>query len=375
MFIMNKIIIALILILVLKDVAAQNGKEKILASYPKWTTNFDKKSVKLNELISGGPPKDGIPALVNPKFTTLEEAEDWLEEKEPVIAINLNGLSKAYPLQILIFHEIVNDRLGRTPILVTFCPLCYSGIVFNRTINNMSVKFGVSGLLRNSDMVMYDQLTESFWQQFTGEAIVGDLTGYKMKVLPSQIISFKQFQVNYPDGLVLSKNTGFQRPYGLNPYVNYDNAESTPFLYSGEEETRIPQNEKVIGVKIDSVAKVYPYSISYEEKIIHDKINSQDIVVFHIPGTLSSLDKRYIEDSKDVGSTGVFDPYIEDKSLTFKFIDENIIDNQTKSTWTITGKCIEGQLRGEQLKRIPHGDYFSFAWFAFQPNSIIYSQK
>ncbi len=351
----------------------QKGKEKILESYPMWTTNFEKSLIKLDELISGGPPKDGIPAIVNPKFTTQEEATDWLNEKEPVIAVNLNGISKAYPLQILIFHEIVNDRVGRTPILITFCPLCYSGIVFDRTVNNMSVRFGVSGLLRNSDMVMYDQLTESFWQQFSGEAVVGDLTGAKLKVIPSQIISFQQFKNNYPDGLVLSKNTGFKRPYGMNPYLNYDNAESNPFLFNGENDNRLPQNEKVIGIKLDSIAKAYPYSITSQQKVINDTIDSVSIVLFHLPGTLSSLDERYIEDSKDVGSTGAFNRRLGNETYSFLFEDGKIKDQQTGSVWSITGKCTEGKLSGKQLSKIPHGDYFSFAWFAFQPNTILFS--
>jgi hypothetical protein len=337
-----------------------------------WTTNFENSSIKLDELISGGPPKDGIPAIVNPKFTTLESASKWLNEKEPVIAVNLNGISKAYPLQILIFHEIVNDRVGRTPILITFCPLCYSGIIFDRTVQNMSIKFGVSGLLRNSDMIMYDQLTESFWQQFSGEAVVGDLTGTKLDVIPSQIISFQQFRNDYSDGLVLSKNTGFKRPYGMNPYINYDDEETVPFLYKGPLDERLPQNEKVIGIKIGNTAKAYPYSITSNNKVINDSIDSLTIVLFHLPGTLSSLDARYIIDSKDVGSTGVFSRKLESRLLTFTFTNDKIIDEETNSSWSVTGRCIDGKLKNKNLDRIAHGDYFSFAWFAFQPNSIIY---
>ncbi len=363
-------------ILLIHNIVAtgQTATDNILKSYPKWTTNFENRSIDLNELISGGPPKDGIPAIINPKFTTLDEASNWLAEKEPVIAVSINGSSKAYPLQILLFHEIVNDRIGRTPILVSFCPLCYSGIVFNRTVNAMSVNFGVSGLLRNSDMIMYDQLTESFWQQFTGEAIVGDKTGTKLEIIPSQIISFNQFKTNYPDGLILSKNTGFKRPYGMNPYVKYDNLETKPFLFSGKKDERLPQNEKVIGIKLDSVTKAYPYSITSMNKIIHDRIASNNIVIFHIPGTLSSLDQRYINDSKDVGSTGVFSRIINNSQLTFRYENDNIMDDQTNSIWNITGQCISGKLEANKLKKIPHGDYFSFAWFAFRPNSLIYSE-
>lgn len=353
-------------------ITAQDNLENILKAYPNWTTNFEQRSIDLGELLSGGPPKDGIPAIINPKFTTINEAANWLNAKEPVLSIELNGISKAYPLQILLFHEIVNDRMGRTPILVSFCPLCYSGIVFDRTINGMAVNFGVSGLLRNSDLVMYDQLSESFWQQFTGEAIVGDFTGTKLEVISSQILSFEQFRQNYKDGLVLSKDTGFSRPYGMNPYVNYDNVETKPFLFDGDIDDRLPANEKVIAIKYGKTAKAYPYSITSQEKIIHDKIEDINIVVFHIPGTLSGLDQRYIEDSKDVGSTAVYSSELNKKTLEFYFKNDKIFDNQTNSEWSITGKCTNGELKGQQLTKIPHGDYFSFAWFAFMPGTLIY---
>ena len=297
-----------------------------------------------------------------------------MAEKEPVISVNINGSSKAYPLQILMFHEIVNDRIGRTPLLVSFCPLCYSGIVYDRTIKGMSINFGVSGLLRNSDMVMYDQLTESFWQQFTGEAIVGDMVGTKLKVVPSQIISFDEFRKNYPDGLILSKNTGHKRPYGMNPYVRYDNKESIPFLFSGPTDSRLSQNEKVIGIKDEISSKAYPYSLTFQKNVIHDIFNKTEIVIFHIPGTLSSMDTKIIEDSKDVGSTGVFESNLEGRALKFKFENNKIIDTNTKSEWSITGRCIDGELKTKQLKKINHGDYFSFAWFAFKPNSELYGE-
>ncbi|MEE9432566.1 MAG: DUF3179 domain-containing protein [Melioribacteraceae bacterium] len=365
--------ITLVLLVASYNMFAQKGLEKILKVYPKWTTNFEKKSIELDELFPGGPPKDGIPAIINPKFVNISKASDWLAGNEPVIFLKINEIAKAYPLQILMFHEIVNDKIGTTPILVSFCPLCYSGIVYNRKLNGLDVNFGVSGLLRNSDMVMYDQLTESFWQQFTGEAIVGDMLGKKLDVVQSQIISFKDFTLANPNGIVLSKNTGFERPYGKNPYVGYDDEDTKPFLFKGEKDKRLSQNEKVIGIHLNDIAKAYPYSITSEQKIIYDKIDNQEIVIFHLPGTASSMDDRQIEDSKDVGATGVFIPQVDSLKLTFQFKDEKLIDDQTNSTWSITGKSLNGKLKGSQLKPIPHGDYFAFAWLVFRPNSLIYT--
>ncbi len=352
---------------------SQQGLDRIKKVYPKWTTDFNKRNINLSELFPGGPPKDGIPAIINPKFTTIKFAAKYLDEKEPLIVVQLNNIVKAYPLQILLFHEIVNDKFANTPVIVTFCPLCYSGIVYKAKINGFNLKFGVSGLLRNSDLVMYDQLTESFWQQFTGEAIVGEMLGKKLEVLSSQIISFKEFKNNYPNGIVLSNNTGYKRPYGKNPYRNYDNIETAPFLFTGKKDNRLPQNEKVIGVKIKNIAKAYPYSITQKKKIIYDTVANQQIVIFHLPGTLSSMDKLNIKDSKDVGATGVFIPQINDLPLEFKLINNKIVDKQTGSNWSITGKAIQGKLKGSQLKQIRHGDYFAFAWFAFKPDSKVFT--
>lgn len=365
----------IIILFVINSISfSQKGMESILKAYSSWTTNFEKKTIDLNELIAGGPPKDGIPALIDPKFTTIKGADDWLDLNEPVIAVEINSSAKAYPLQILMFHEIVNDRIGTVPLLVTFCPLCYSGLVFNRNVNGMPVKFGVTGLLRNSDLVMYDQLTESFWQQFTGKSIVGDMTGEKLEVISSQIISFGEFKNIYSNGLVLSQNTGFKRPYGKNPYFNYDNEDTVPFLFTGEKDSRLKQNEKVIGLTIKDSSKAYPYSITSEKNIIYDKLNNTEILIFHVPGTNSALDSRFINDSKDVGATGVFNPYLDGEKLIFNFTDNKLIDTNTNSVWSITGKCISGKLKGEKLEKIHSGDYFAFAWLSFRPNSQIYTE-
>jgi hypothetical protein len=170
-----KILLVIVIMAFMNNIQGQTDKSHILNSYPGWVTNFNKSSIDLGELRSGGPPKDGIPAIVHPNFATINESLEWLDSKEPVISVEINGNAKAYPLQILIWHEIVNDLITDVPVVITFCPLCYSAIVFDRRVNGVVNTFGVSGLLRNSDMVMYDQITESFWQQFTGEAIVGDL--------------------------------------------------------------------------------------------------------------------------------------------------------------------------------------------------------
>lgn len=365
-------VITLIIISPAEIMLAQGHLSKILKTYPNWKTNFDKKIIDLRELIPGGPPKDGIPAIFKPNYEAQLEAGEWLNDKDPVIAVEINNEARVYPLSILIWHEIANDKLGNVPIAVTFCLLCYSALVYDRRVLNMQPNFGVSGLLRNSDLVMYDDVSESFWQQFTGEAMVGDMVGNKLTQIPSQIISFKQFKDSYPDGNVLSKETGYNKEYGKNPYVGYDDIDQKPFLFKGDEDERLPPNEKVIAVKDKNVYKAYPYSISFKKKVINDKIGNMPIVVFHGDGAVSALDNNIISESKEVGSTGVFNPQIDGRILTFRYEGGYFFDVQTESKWNVTGKALSGELKGKQLERILHGDYFAFAWFAFMPETEVY---
>lgn len=340
-----------------------------------WRTNFAKRSIDLNELIAGGPPKDGIPAITGPKFTAIAEASRWIEPEEPVISVVIGTEQRAYPLQILIWHEIANDSIAGISVIVTFCPLCYSAIVFNRTVNGKEYTFGVSGMLRHSDMVMYDRETESFWQQITGEAIVGDLTGTKLKQLPTQIISFKQFFTAYKNGTVMSRDTGFSRDYGRNPYAGYDDVSQAPFLLRDKPDERLAPMEKVIALSINKDTKAYPYTITRKVHVINDKVDGQAIVIFHSTGAVSALNHVEIRASREDGSTGVFNPSVEDRGLTFRYADGKFIDRETESIWDITGLAVAGKLKGKRLLPIVHGDYFAFAWLAFKPETKIYGSN
>ncbi|PSQ97570.1 MAG: hypothetical protein BRD55_01495 [Bacteroidetes bacterium SW_9_63_38] len=337
-------------------------------------TDYSQSTIDLSTLRSGGPPKDGIPSIDDPSFVSVASARDWIDPKEPIIVIERDGAVRGYPLQILTHHEIVNDRIGDTPVAVTFCPLCYSSVAFRRTLDGEPVTFGVSGLLRHSDLVMYDRKTETLWQQLTGDAVVGDLAGQTLEVIPSQLISFQQFAENFPDADVLSRNTGYNRPYGQNPYAGYDNVDESPFLYDGPTDDRLPPKEKVITVSLDGTHKAYPHSVTTEKRVIHDTVGDRTLAVFHAPGAVSALDARRIANSKEDGSTGVFSRTVDGQTLTFIYDgDGRFKDENTGSTWTVTGRAVKGPLKGSQLKRIAHGNYFSFAWFAFRPETTIYS--
>jgi len=337
-----------------------------------WKTDFSKHSVPLSEISSGGPPRDGIPPLDHPRFVTPQAAAKWLKGREPVIALDLNGTHRAYPLQILIWHEIVNDQVSGVPVAVTFCPLCDTAIAFDRRLDGRTLDFGTSGNLRKSDLVMWDRQTESWWQQATGTAIVGALTGTVLSVFPAAIVSFDTFAQAYPDGSVLSRETGFDRTYGENPYPGYDDAKTPPFLFNGTTDGRLPPKAKVVAVSIGSDDVAYPYTILQRRGVVQDTVGGTAIAVFYQAGTASALGGSSIPDSPDGGATGVFKSLLGDRLLSFHASGNRFIDAETGSSWDLLGRAVSGPLAGEHLEAIVHGDHFWFAWAAFKPSTRIY---
>src|SRR5919109_2747920 len=241
-----------------------------------WRTDFSRHTVPLDEIVPGGPPKDGIPAIDTPKFETVRSADRWLEKRDPVIVVEHSETIRAYPLQILIGHEIVNDRIGDLPLAVTYCPLCNTAIVFDRRHDGRVLDFGTTGRLRHSDLVMYDRQTESWWQQATGEAIVGTLAGDTLVSVEAQTVSFAEFKAAHSDGEVLSRETGFSRPYGTNPYAGYDAPGGSPLpgFFRGRRDDRLPAMERVIAVRVGSETVAYPFSRMREARVVNDAVGS-----------------------------------------------------------------------------------------------------
>ncbi len=276
--------------------AASASPEFWQHEWPK--TNFEKTSVEnWVEILSGGPPKDGIPALTNPKFGKAS-TETRIGDLEPVITVEINGDVRAYPVRYLTWHEIANDTVGGVPVAVTFCPLCNSGITFDRRVKQGTLSFGVSGKLRNSDMVMYDRETETWWQQAIGEAIVGDLLGSKLKQLPTWMESWAEFKSRNPEGLVMEE-PDYSRQYGRNPYVSYDSS-TKPFLYSGENPPHgIPALERVVRVG----DRAWP--LTRLSKL--GEVTEKGVTLTWKAGQASALDGRSIAKSRDVGGVRVRD--------------------------------------------------------------------
>lgn len=338
--------------------------------FPK--TDFSKHSIPYNEVTSGGPPRDGIPAIDNPRFVTVAEADAWLRPQEPVILLELAGEVRAYPLQILIWHEIINDVVGGIPVAITWCPLCNTAIVFRREVDGLVLDFGTTGRLRFSNLIMYDRQTESWWQQASGEAIVGQMTGRQLEMLPANLVSWHDFKTAYPHGRVLSRETGYSRPYGLNPYTAYDLG--GPVLYQGPTiPAALPAMARVVTVDMGSEAVAYPYDLLARVKVVNDTVAGRPIVVFWRAGAVSPLDASTVAEGREVGSATVFSRVVDGRTLTFEAAGDRFRDRETGTTWDLLGQARRGPLTGLRLEPVTAINHFWFSWAAFRPDTCIYA--
>jgi len=292
-------------------------------------TDFTQSTIDFSEVISGGPPKDGIPAIDKPKFKPVSQVSD-IGAQEPVIMLSTNEETKAYPLRIMMWHEIANDEIGGVPVTVTYCPLCNSAVVFDRRVNGKVLDFGVSGKLRNSDMIMYDRQTESWWQQFVGRGIVGEMTSVELKRLPARVIPFSSFKSSFPDGKVLTASNPNARRYGENPYTKYDSSKN-PFLYRGRYEG--PGKPLSYVVAVDKEAWLLK-DLRKTGVIEHGNVRLR----WH-EGMNSALDSTSIKRGRDIG-----------------FV---IVQKKTANGY----------------ENMPYDTTFAFAFKAFHPDGIIHSKE
>ena len=339
-----------------------------------WSTDFCQSEVDFTEILVGNPAKDGIPSVTDPALESIESAAEWLSQRSPVIAVEIEGEARAYPLAILMWHEIANDEIAGRPIAVTFCPLCNSSVTFERQIDDEALDFGVSGLLRNSDLIMFDRQTESWWQQLTGEALVGEYAGTLLDIVPSQVISFGSFAERHPDGLVMSRDTGYNRQYGVNPYRDYDTQPGRPFLFRGEIDPRLDSPvDHVLAATIGDVAVAYPFDFLRAERVINDRVANTPLVVFYQGGVASALGDSRIDNARDIGTAGMYEATLDGVALQFVANgDGTFRDQATRSTWNSFGEAIAGELAGSQLRWINAFPHFWFAWAAFHPETLVY---
>jgi Protein of unknown function (DUF3179) len=313
--------------------------------------------VPLDQIVSGGPPPDGIPSIDNPKFLSVVDANKFLKDSDLVVGITINGQTRAYPLLILVWHEIVNDKVGGVPVAVTYCPLCFTAQVFNRTISGHQVEFGTSGKLYNNNLVMYDRLSASLWSQALGEGIVGTHAGESLKRIPFDLAYWKDWKQLYPNSIVLSTDTRFTRPYGVDPYGDYYTSDQLFFPISNVDK-RLSLKEMVVGLDNEGQSKAYILHQIENSKITNDKVGNKPTVLF-------SLYPRMVR---------AYSPTINSQTLDFQYnaSTSKIIDKQTGSEWNFDGIAMDGQLKGKQLNRLPFDEGFWFSWAAFHPQTRIY---
>ncbi len=308
-----------------------------------WKTDFSIAIVPFDEVISGGPPRDGIPPIDRPTFKTIAEITD-IAAREPVIVYPLNAAARAYPLRVLMWHEIVNDTVDGQPVAITYCPLCNASIVFDRRVNGRVLDFGTTGLLRKSDLVMWDRQTESWWQQFSGEAIVGSYVGTSLKLLPSQVMSYEQFRTRWPKGPVLVPTNPSFRQYGRNPYANYERAQA-PFLYRGNLPKGLPAMARVVIARHGKKRPAVSLALLSERR----EVTLQGVTFRWRPGQASALGVSEIAKGKDVGTVEVVDsngrPIVHD--ITFAFVFNAFVKDAT----VLTDKGLVHLATGETLQQ------------------------
>lgn len=331
---------------------------------------LQKHIVPLDQIVSGGPPPDGIPSIYNPKFVTVQQAgNNFLSDFDLILGVNINGDIRVYPLSILVWHEIVNDKVGGVPITVTYCPLCFTNQVFNRTLSNdrqgvIVLQFGASGKLYNSNLVMYDRTSKSLWSQALGEGIVGKYAGRKLQRIPFDISYWRDWKQLYPNSKILSKDTGFSRPYGADPYGDYYTSNQLYFPVSNHD-NRLGLKEKIVGIVGGPTEKLqykaYKLQQIESQKVINDEINGKPVTLFSLYPAMVRVYDRMV-----VGG----------KALEFEYNNTNdnnkITDKQTGSEWNFDGEAVNGKLKGKHLTRLPFDEGFWFEWVAFHPQTQLY---
>ncbi len=333
---------------------------------------FPEPLIDLAEIVSGGPAPDGIPPIDEPTFEIAAEV-DWLEDNEAVLALTVMEETRAYPVRIMMWHEIVNDRVGGVDVAVTYCPLCNSGVAFERAVDGEGVlSFGTSGMLYADNLVMYDRQTESLWPQLTGVASVGVLTGTELTSLPMGAVAWRDFVDAHPNAGVLSQETGINRSYGDNPYFHYDDPDGdVMFGLPSAVDDRLRVKERVIGLTDGDTSLALVRSALADHPPMEVTLGSVQLIVWHQPGQASALDANTVAGGADIGSVGVFDRVVDGQSLDFDPHEDGFVDRQTGSTWNVLGQATAGPLMGEQLSPHVHLDTFWFAWVAFHPDTAV----
>lgn len=336
-----------------------------------WRTDFSRVTADLSDAVVVAGGRGPIAVITEPRYETIEQANGWISGNEPVLAAFAGGEARAYPLRLLIWHEAVNDWLGGSPLLVTYCPRCNSAAVFERITGTRTPEFRAASVLRSENRVLFDEATESWWQQASGESVAGEFAGLRLRPAESALISWDDFKRAYPDGTVLSQSSGFDLDYEFNPYFNVDFSQPPPS--AGEIDPLLPARARVLGLLGDADTLAVPFSALNFSPAVNVTVGGAPVAVFWQRGTSSPLSSANVAQGRDVGAAVAFDARLEGQRLTFRAERGAFLDEQTGSTWSITGEALDGPLAGSRLRVFPHVNSFWSCWSAFRPGATVYA--
>ncbi len=351
--------------LLLVPVAAQ-AQDRAL-----WKTDFDNYILHPDSIYTYADA-DPVPSLEEPAFETVAQAGRWLNDREPIAMVSINGETKAYPIQIMMHHDVANDVVGGTPVAVTFCILCGSAMAYDRRLDGQVLDFGAAGALNNSNLVIYDRQSQTWWGQIIGTGLVGKYAGKKLTPIPAPVMSFRDYRVNYPDGLVLSRETGFDRDYGKGRMTEYESQGPIGRVFTKDVDVRLPVKERVMVLEDGEDIVAIPYTALGERKVITTEVGEKEFVVFWGPGT-SSIYAERTADGRDVGAAVAYLPEVDGRHLRFRSTEQAgiFMDRETGSMWTLAGKAVDGPLEGASLRPAEQGVHFWFVWAAYRPQTRV----
>lgn len=307
------------------------------------------------EVAVGCEFKDCIPPIYEPEFVSAAQADDWLAPSDLVIGLDRQGATKAYPIKMLNYHEVVNDRAGEEPILITYCPLCGSAVGFQRTLDGRTLTFGVSGLLHHSNLVMYDHETESFWDQITGEAIGGPHVADRLQRIPIDVVRWSSWRQAHPDTQVLSKESGNRASYDRYPYGDY---RRTDAVYFGTDvrDDRLEPKTRIIGVSLRGAHLAVPHRAFDARPLMQTTLGETPVAIVRDPAS---------------GRIHAFRRQVEGETLSFRRQDHQLIDLETRSEWSFSGEAASGSFKGTRLPTLATTPAFWFAWAAYHPDTDV----
>ncbi len=371
---MRIVAVACLTALVVPAAAAAQRAQLVPAEWREaqgWRTDWSNYIVHPDSLTLLGDRKS-IPSLDNPKFETIESAGRWLNDREPVAVVSIRGDVRAYPVQIMMSHDIANDVVGGQPIVVTFCILCGSSMAFDRQFDDQVLEFSFAGAVHNANLVIYDHQTETLWGQVVGQGLIGKYAGERLKFVPAPVMSFKEFKENEPDGRVLSRDTGFDRDYGRGRMTDYDTSPPIARVFRWAVDQRLEAKERVMVIENGDDIVAVPYSALSERKVITTDVGGEEYVVLWGPGT-ASIYAEQTADGIDVGAAIAYSPVVDGRRLRFRTTDEDgrFQDRETRTTWTLAGNAIDGPLAGKSLTPAVHGVHFWFVWAAYRPETRV----